>query len=211
MMAVLSDFDGTITRDDVAELLLQRFAGDAWLAIEAEYRAKRIGTREAMAREFGLLRASREEMLDYVREHARMDKDFPEFMRFCARTGIRLEVVSEGLDFYVHELMRRWRLDLPVRTNEALFTPTGLEVGHPYEDATCRLCGTCKLKRLFELRVSGYRVTYVGDGHSDICPAIEADAVFAKGHLARLCREESVPFLPFETFADVLREMSRWP
>lgn len=210
MMAVLSDFDGTITQDDVSELLLQRFTGDAWLEVEAEYRAKRIGTREAIAREFGLLKAGRDEMLDYVRGHARIDESFLDFVRFCAERDIRLEVVSEGLDFYVEPLMRRWRLDLPVRTNHARFTRAGLEVEHPYEDATCRLCGTCKLKRLFELRVAGYRVTYVGDGHSDICPAVEADEVFAKGHLAALCREEGVAFRPFRTFADVREEMARW-
>ena len=53
MRAVLSDFDGTITKADVAELILQRFTGDAWLPIEAEHRGRPW-------------RAGREEMLDFV-------------------------------------------------------------------------------------------------------------------------------------------------
>ena len=211
MRAVLSDFDGTITKADVAELILQRFTGDAWLPIEAEHRASRIGTREAVARQFALVRAGREEMLDFVRDTAEIDESFHDFARFCSARGIHLEIVSEGLDFYVDYLTKRWRIDVPYRTNRTHFTARGLEIAYPHEDATCRLCGTCKLKRLFELRARGYRVTYIGDGDSDICPAIEADSVFAKGHLAQLCRAEEIPFVPFESFDDVLREMSPWP
>ena len=210
MKAVLSDFDGTITKADVAEMLLQRFTGDVWVDVEAEYRARRIGTREAVARQFSLVHESREDMLDFVRDHAEIDEGFHDFARFCAARGVRLEIVSEGLDFYIEDLTKRWRIDVPYRTNHARFTDLGIEISYPYQDATCRLCGTCKL-RLFELRAAGYEVTYVGDGHSDICPAIEADTVFAKSHLAQLCREEEIPFIPFVTFRDVLREMSRWP
>jgi 2-hydroxy-3-keto-5-methylthiopentenyl-1-phosphate phosphatase len=66
------------------------------------------------------------------------------------------------------------------------------------------------LGRLFELRVEGYRIAYVGDGTSDLCPAIEADLVFAKGDLAELCREEAIDFIPFEAFSDVRRGLESW-
>src|SRR3972149_1484236 len=74
----------------------------------------------------------------------------------------------------------------------------------------CIRCGTCKLRRLFELRVAGHRVVYIGDGDSDLCPAVEADVVFAKERLADLCDSESIPYHRFETFADIEREMRTW-
>jgi 2-hydroxy-3-keto-5-methylthiopentenyl-1-phosphate phosphatase len=208
--AVLTDFDGTITRPDVAEDLLRRFAPATWWDLELLHRARKIGMRETLARQFDLVRATEAELLRHVDEHAALDESFRDFVGFCAEASIRLEIVSEGIDFYVDFLLRKWGLDIPYRTNRATFTGGGMKIGYPWADATCTLCGTCKLRRLFELRVAGHRIAYVGDGTSDICPAIEADLVFAKDELARLCLEEEIDFIPFDRFSDVQRGLEGW-
>jgi 2,3-diketo-5-methylthio-1-phosphopentane phosphatase len=209
--AVLTDFDGTVTQTDVAEDILEEFAPQDWWDIEEEHRARKIGTREAMVRQFALVRAKEADVLRFVDQRVQLDETFPSFVAYCHARDIRLEIVSEGLDVYLRPLLRKWGLDLPVRTNRAIFEDGRVRISYPYSDPTCTLCGTCKLLRLFELRTQGYRIAYVGDGHSDLCPAIEADVVFAKKELADLCREEAIDFIPFDTFADVQREMARWP
>lgn len=208
--AVLTDFDGTITQEDVAEAILDAFAPPEWWRIEELHRARKIGTRETMVRQFALVRAERSELLSFVDGRVHIDETFRGFADFCADRGIHLEIVSEGLDFYVDHLLRKWGFDLPVRTNGTRFTGREIEITYPWADATCTLCGTCKLLRLFELRCQGYRVAYVGDGHSDLCPAIEADLVFAKRELADLCRAEAIDFIPFERFSDVQRRLDAW-
>src|SRR3990172_9253486 len=205
-VAVLSDFDGTITRMDVAEAILARFAPPEWWEIEELHRARRLGTRETMARQFALLRGDPGPWIDFVHREARMDPAFPSFLRFCREHGFPLEIVSEGLDFYVYDLMKMWSLDVPVRTNRAVFDGGPVRIEYPFAEPGCTLCGTCKLRRLFELRVAGHRVVYIGDGDSDLCPAVEADVVFAKERLAELCDSESIPYHPFGTFADIGRE-----
>lgn len=209
--AVLTDFDGTVTRTDVAEDLLREFAPPKWWDVEELHRARKIGTRETMVRQFALVHASQEEMIRFVDAHVELDETFPPFVAWCRRRRIPLEIVSEGLDFYLAHLLDRWGIDVPVRTNHATAVEGRVRITYPYADPTCDLCGTCKLRRLFDLRVAGHRVVYVGDGHSDLCPAVEADEVFAKKELADLCREEAIDFFPFDTFADVQREMDRWP
>ena len=209
-VAVLSDFDGTITTTDVAEVLLARFAPGAWEDIERLHRARAIGTRETMARQFALVNAGREELVDYARSTAQMDRGVPGFLRFCRDRAIHFEIVSEGLDFYLDELMKMWDLNVPVRTNHAVFEDGRVRIEYPFADPSCTLCGTCKLDRLFELRVAGYRVVYIGDGDSDLCPAVEADAVFAKDRLAELCEAEGIPYHRFHEFAQIEREMRRW-
>jgi 2,3-diketo-5-methylthio-1-phosphopentane phosphatase len=206
-LAVLTDFDGTITRTDVAEAILEEFAPRTWWDIEELHRSRKIGTRESMARQFDLLRAKQADLIRFVDEHVEIDETFLDFTTFCAGRGIRLEIVSEGLDFYVRYLMRKWNLHLPLRTNHAVFEEGGVRIEYPWADATCTLCGTCKLFRLFELRTEGFRTVYVGDGHSDLCPAIEADLVFAKAELAQLCDEEAIAYIAFKRFADVQRHL----
>jgi 2-hydroxy-3-keto-5-methylthiopentenyl-1-phosphate phosphatase len=57
-----------------------------------------------------------------------------------------------------------------------------------------------RLKLLYD------RVIYIGDGYSDRCPAMQADIVFAKDHLADLMDEKGVQYEPFESFADVIEK-----
>jgi 2,3-diketo-5-methylthio-1-phosphopentane phosphatase len=205
--AVLADFDGTITQADVAESILEEFAPSTWWDIEALHRSRKIGTRESMARQFALVRARETDILAFVDEHARMDETFPPFVAFCRGRGVTLEIVSEGFDLYAKHLLRKWGIAVPMRTNHVSFEEGRAIISYPWADATCTLCGTCKLLRLFELRSKGFRVAYVGDGHSDLCPAIEADLVFAKSELADLCEEETIDFIPFERFSDVQRTL----
>src|SRR3990172_5357905 len=124
-VGVLSDFDGTITRTDIAEAILARFAPPEWWELEGLHRARRLGTRETMARQVALLQGGPGPWIDFVRREARMDPAFPAFLHFCRERGFPLEVVSEGLDFYVHDLMKIWGLDVPVRTNRAAALPRG--------------------------------------------------------------------------------------
>ena len=208
MRAVVTDFDGTITKEDVAELLLQEFTGDAWREIERLHAT--IGTRETLRRQFDLVRATREEVLAAAERLAELDPTFPPFLRFCRDHGMPVEIVSEGFDAYLDHLLRRWDLDIPFRTNHAEFRDRRVVLTHPYEDPTCTLCGTCKMGRVLELRAAGHRVAYVGNGISDICPALEADLVFAKDDLLRLCREHGRDHVPYRDFSDVQRGIASW-
>src|SRR2546429_3055531 len=140
-LAVLTDFDGTITRTDVAEAILEEFAPASWWDIEELHRARKIGTRESMAREFALLHAKQADLIRFVDDHVEMDDTFRDFAAFCQRRKIPLEIVSEGLDFYVRHLMRRWELRLPLRTNHAVFEEGSVRIEYPWADATCTLCG----------------------------------------------------------------------
>ena len=210
MRVFVSDFDGTITVKDVAQMILDKYAYPEWLEIEREYRARKIGTREAINRQFGLVKASREELIEFVDEVAALDPHFREFLGFVDGNGQATEIVSEGLDFYIRHLLRKWNLSLPLRTNRTTFKGRMMRIAYPHGDPRCTLCGTCKMGRVLELRGKGHEVVYFGNGFSDVCPALEADKVFAKGQLAKLCKEESREFIPFNDFGDVLKEVETW-
>src|SRR3989442_8481759 len=79
--AVLSDFDGTITKLDVAELILQRFAGEAWRGIEARH--AELGTRETLRREFELVRVTRDQILSAPQRLRGGDPPVPPVVPIC--------------------------------------------------------------------------------------------------------------------------------
>jgi len=210
MRIFVSDFDGTITEKDVAQMILDKYAYPEWLEIERQYRARKMGTREAISRQFGLVKATQEELLAFVDDVAALDEHFREFLDFVMESGQELEIVSEGLDFYITHLLRKWDLPLKFRTNRTSFKGAQMKIEYPHCDAGCYLCGTCKMGRVLQLRGEGYEVVYFGNGFSDICPALEADKVFAKAQLAKLCDEESREYIPFNDFGDVLEVVKEW-
>ena len=49
------DFDGTIALEDTTDVLLDRRADPAWLDVETEWLAGRIGSRECLAQQAALI------------------------------------------------------------------------------------------------------------------------------------------------------------
>ena len=67
---VFVDFDGTISLEDTTDVILERFADPEWRKVESEWLAGIIGSRECLARQIDLVRATPEE-LDSVVEDIR--------------------------------------------------------------------------------------------------------------------------------------------
>src|SRR5262249_6907381 len=59
---VFLDFDGTITRRDATDAILEAYADPRWLQLEEAWKHGRIGSRECLTAQMALVRASREEI-----------------------------------------------------------------------------------------------------------------------------------------------------
>lgn len=204
--SILCDFDGTVAIEDITDTLLERFARQGWETLEREWRAGRIGSRECMAGQVGLLEVSRDE-LDAHLAHMRIDPDFPAFARDVAAAGIGLQIVSDGLDYAIRAILARHHLqDLPVHANRMLANGMrGWRLEFPYADPNCRSgAGMCKCAKLQKTRHRQQQVLLIGDGVSDYCAAERADFVFAKHRLLEHCRAAGIPHVPIVGFADAL-------
>lgn len=52
-------------------------------------------------------------------------------------------------------------------------------------------------------------IVFIGDGVSDLPAAREADVLFARRglHLEEYCQEHDIPYIPFDTFADIKKKL----
>jgi 2-hydroxy-3-keto-5-methylthiopentenyl-1-phosphate phosphatase len=206
---VLVDFDGTIATVDTTDLLLERFAEPGWLAIEEEWKANRIGSRECMIRQIDLVKATPEEYDDFV-SSIEIDAGFPAFVAACQARDVDVVVVSDGLDRTVGTVLRRAGFELPYLANclQAV-GPNRWRLTFPYARGDCQvLSGNCKCQFADEARGS-IRVV-VGDGRSDFCVAGRADLVLAKGALADHCRDNGIPHFAFTHFEEATDTFVRW-
>lgn len=196
------DFDGTISKQDTTDQILERFAEPAWRSVEQDWLDGRIGSRECMRRQVDLLRVTPVE-LDAFIGGIEIDWGFSAFVRVCARHGIPVTVVSDGLDRTIRAVLGRAGLgSLPVVANHLesaggdrwlLSSPYAARSGD-CTSGTCKCAVADGLHRPLTL--------LVGDGKSDHCVAGEADLVFAKKGLIAHCREQGFAYRPFTDFSE---------
>jgi 2,3-diketo-5-methylthio-1-phosphopentane phosphatase len=200
---VLCDFDGTIAVEDVTDSILERFALDGWQTIEERWKSGEIGSRECMARQIELIRASRLELDEHLDEVV-IDPGFPAFATFCRRNGVPLSVVSDGMDYAIERILARHDLTgLPVIANHLESAgPRHYRLTFPFTNPTCsKASGTCKC-HVAETETAGRAASLlIGDGASDMCAAGSVDLVFAKDKLLAHCRENGLPFVAFRDFS----------
>lgn len=206
-LKIYCDFDGTITVQDVTDLLLDGLADPEWLEIEAAWQRGEIGSRECMGRQVRLIRGGWEAIEDLLAQ-VRIDPTFPDFVRWCSLHDIELIIVSEGLDKVIHHLMRRYRLK-PTRViaNRLVEHPNGslnLEFSNFATFPECS-AGVCKCDLIH--RCTAPRVV-IGDGRSDFCWSQRADIVFAKPKLHAHCVEQKIPSIPFIDFRSIERTLA---
>ena len=172
-------------------------------------RRRLIGSRELMRWDMDVLPRDGELLRG---EAAAMPQDeaFPAFVAAVRGRGALVEVVSDGLGFYVgSNLAALGVADVFVATNANIVAGGGAGMSFPFGHPACFVCGTCKRERVRLHQAAGRIVVFIGDGTSDRFGAAHAEMVFAKDALARMCAAEGWPFIEWESFADIAAEVER--
>jgi 2-hydroxy-3-keto-5-methylthiopentenyl-1-phosphate phosphatase len=194
------DWDGTVTVRDTLLMAVERF-GNASLEpeLDAALAAGSMTHREVMEAEFASVRASLDEVVAYVVEHARVRAGFTELV--ASHDPL---ILSSSFHETIEPVLAREGVRARVRANRVDPRPDGWRILWQ-SDSECATCGEpCKRGSL-----PAGPLVYVGDGYSDRCAALAADRVFARDGLARYLVEVGVPFEAFDTFDDVLAGLAR--
>lgn len=202
---VFCDFDGTITRVDATDAVLETFALPAWREWEDRWVKGEITSQECLARQVELIQADRDTLVQFTADLP-IDEGIFALDRCCAQHGVPLTIVSDGIDLLVEAVLRRHGLlHLPVFSNHLRWDDHGSPtLSFPFAANNCESgAGTCKcsLTRQSD-SASTYRV-YIGDGRSDQCVSAKMQTVFAKGKLRDWCECNGIQCIPFESLSDV--------
>ena len=196
---------------DIGDELLRRHYDNRaeFDRLDALYDAGKIGSRDLMKWDMDVLPRDAERLR---REAAEMPQDeaFPGFVAAAKERGALVEVVSDGLGFYIASNLAALGVrDVFIATNENRVENGGEGMSFPFSHPTCFVCGTCKRERVRLHQAAGRVVVFIGDGTSDRYGAAHADVVFAKDALARICIAEGWPFLSWDSFVNVTAEVER--
>ncbi len=209
------DFDGTLVESNVAMDLVAQFGKDGRRvadAVDRELHAGRMNLREAWEREAALLPWDRiPEMVEFAVTHTRWRPGAQELVTGAQERGWFVAVVSGGLDFYILPLLSRAGIRLPVFSDRIGEAQGGsLQVVHPFQHPTCRLCGICKAGIVRERTAKNGIGIFVGDGSTDRYAAEVADIIFARRRLLSICQGRGQPVIPFDDLRQVAEALWAW-
>jgi 2,3-diketo-5-methylthio-1-phosphopentane phosphatase len=209
---VFLDFDGTITRRDAIDAILEAFADPSWKTIESAWASGQIGSRECLSAQMALVRAT-PAALDALLDDIALDPGLLTLLDQCAAASAPVAILSDGFDYCIKRILSRPSLKLGARltgvpiVSSHLAWRDGRWLTSFEDDASCRHgCATCKPGAMARMNADGRPTLFVGDGLSDRFAAAVADVVMAKDGLADHCRARAIPFVRY----DHLDEVAGW-
>jgi len=199
------DFDGTITEADVSFMMLDAYAAGNWRQLLRDYQEGKISVGRFNMEAFAMVKADRESLLEVARGNMKIRPGFHELVDCCRRKGFRFVIVSNGLDFYINEILRDvGAADIEVCAAQTHFYPGGLKVQYIGPDGS-RLDEDFKVAYVNSFLSEGYRIIYAGNGDSDLSPARQCHYIFATDTLLARCKQVNLGCTSFTDFNQVVR------
>jgi 2,3-diketo-5-methylthio-1-phosphopentane phosphatase len=199
------DFDGTISKSDIINFLLERYADPVWLQLDKDYIEEKISSSECLTKQIALLEKLPDEKILESAKMVGIDETFKDFCRFCESKNIDIEIVSDGLDIYIDYLLKANNINVK-KVSSNIYKGYG-QIEFPYNEKLCeKNCANCKK---FHLDPKSFCI-YIGDGYNDGCAAVSANIVFAKNSLAKFLNNKGKDFFPFKSFTDIITILSKF-
>jgi 2,3-diketo-5-methylthio-1-phosphopentane phosphatase len=177
--------------------------------------------REVSEEMWGSLNVPFEDGFDVMEKTIEIDPDFQQFHKFCMENNIPFNVISAGLKPILRKVLDTFlgeeeSAHIQIVANEAEIKEDGSEWKPVWRHDT--ELGHDKALSINEARSEAELIcedgtipliVFIGDGVSDLAAAREADVLFArKGlRLEEYCIEHRIPYIPYETFADIEKEV----
>ena len=206
-LALVTDFDGTISDDDFFDLVAKKYLSPKSLEPWSLYLEGKISHLEALKQVFAQIKIPEKELKIFIR-NIKIDKNFVKVAQYCSQHKIPVYMCSAGCDYYIKISLGSVidKYDIHLITNHGEYNPqTGLIMippeNSPFYDKNV---GISKAGVVSYLQKQGFKVVLCGDGPPDFAPAQIADTIFAKKFLLKKCVAAKIKTQPFHDFKDEL-------
>ncbi|EPQ65984.1 Bgt-1008 [Blumeria graminis f. sp. tritici] len=220
-----SDFDGTIFLQDTGHILFDAHGcGPTRRAtLEAQIASGERSFRDVSEEMWASLRVPFDDGFALMKSSLDIDPHFKSFHQYCLAHDIPFNIISAGLKPVLRKVLDAFLGEeesghISIVANEAIISEGGSkwkpiwrhdnELGHnkavSVQEAREQAKLTCEDGTI-------PLIVFIGDGISDLPAAREADVLFARRglKLESYCIEHQIPFIAFDTFADIQREVQK--
>ncbi|KAI0164546.1 HAD-like domain-containing protein [Hypoxylon sp. FL1284] len=218
-----SDFDGTIFMQDTGHVLFDNHGCGSKRRelLDEQIKKGERSFRDVSEEMWGSLNVPFEDGFDVMDQTLEIDPDFQSFHKFCVGNNIPFNVISAGLKPILRRVLDTFlgeeeSAHIQIVANDAQISADGsnwkpiwrhdTELGHD------KALSVQEARKEAELTCEDGTIpliVFIGDGVSDLPAAREADVLFARRglRLEEYCVEHKIEYIPFDTFADIQREI----
>lgn len=212
-LLIISDFDGTISQQDVNDYIFSNFGNKKSEKIEELYQSGKIGLKEALIRHYSHIKINKRSFTKLIKEKINLDPYFFDFYKEVRDSDIKFIIVSGGFINYIKILFSQNKINFNdnIYANKLIFNDDKIKLNFFHNINECEkefnLCGNCKYKIIKNYKLKGYKIIYIGDGLTDRCAADEVDYLFVKNNssLENYCNNYDFNFISFENFNDLIK------
>jgi 2,3-diketo-5-methylthio-1-phosphopentane phosphatase len=208
-LVIVSDFDGTITHQDIGNELCRRFIPEKFKQLHRQYKEKQLSLRDYQNAVWGGFPLSAKEFTSASRDFAKFRDGCEAFLEFCSDNQVDVYVASCGIDAYIEPALaclsdKAQKCLRGIRCNKALFSHNTLHsLSMPSETGPFSLdkgawCAELRAQSAEPLHILG-----VGNGTSDQSMVGYTDSLAATESLATYLSEKKIPYLAFETWNEI--------
>jgi 2-hydroxy-3-keto-5-methylthiopentenyl-1-phosphate phosphatase len=210
--AIFCDFDGTFSVQDVGDTLARQRLPERRAELWQRYTAGELDAWRYQEILFADHDFSRDELEAFLAT-IELDPGAAELVEWCDHEHVPLRILSDGFDHNLDRLQAMHGIRFDYAANHLEFSGDRWRITPGGRNLHCA-CGTGSCKRaqidLFRSAHPGAYCVHIGNGRiSDLCGALVADLVFAKGTLSDALRERGVFHHGFDSLSDVVVEIGR--
>ena len=105
---LVTDFDGTVVNEDLPHIALERYGRHGWQAVGARMSRGEVTFEDGLTAMYSMIGANQETVVSLGRSTTTLRRGFPALQSTCHENGIKIVVVSAGLDFLIRDAMERF-------------------------------------------------------------------------------------------------------
>lgn len=219
------DFDGTIFMQDTGHVLFDNHGCGSKRreALDEQIKTGERSFRDVSEEMWGSLNVPFEDGFEVMEKSLEIDPDFQNFHKYCIANNIPFNVISAGLKPILRRVLDTFLGEeesshIEIVANEAQISEDGSQWKpiwrHDTELGHDKALSVQEARKEAELACDDGSIpliVFIGDGVSDLPAAREADVLFARRglRLEEYCVEHKISYIPFDTFADIRREIEK--
>ncbi|NLY46458.1 MAG: MtnX-like HAD-IB family phosphatase [Tissierella sp.] len=201
----LIDFDGTITKMDSNDLLVEKFSHNPIKDISQT--EGEVNFMESFSFLINNVNITEEEYLEFMLKEVELTKGFYDFYKKSKSLNIPMAVISGGFENGILPFLNKHDIkDIDVYANRLNFGDNNISIEYYHNiDDCCDIgsCGNCKVIHYERYKKDNKKVIFIGDGITDRSVAGKADIVFAKDGLLKYCNKNDIDCIPWKDFDDI--------
>lgn len=201
--AFVSDFDGTISRQDFYIVMMDKYFPEG-RGLYKKWKAGELKDIDFLSTVFKSIDQEENRIVEDILSIP-IDEYVPNFIKNVQRNGGDFYILSAGTDYYIYHILKKYGIEnVKVFSNEGYFKEKNVHMNiDPNHWHYSERYGIDKSKVIQKLKEEYEKVYFIGDSEPDSHPSVYADLTFAKNGLQEMLREKMVSFVPVDHFKEV--------